>query len=163
MRSQADKVRPVSIVVLTVLAIVLGAFDLIIGAPALIFAFFIYCLTLIWKSILVTTLSLQSVSIFSMTVAVSYTAMACVYFITAHGYWTGRGWGWTLGLTSAILGMIPGVFSLVAGIILEIEFMSSVGVPNIVVNAIMVCLLTRLDVKEYFGRTPPTAPPTQTL
>ena len=87
---QVEKVRPLGIIVLTVLTVILGVFALMAGAFMFLAASF--------------------VSVHG-HMPMHYVVMACIYFVTAYGYWTGMGWAWMLGLALAILGIVLGVLS----------------------------------------------------
>jgi len=78
--------------------------------------------------------------------------MALLYLLLSYGLWTGKGWAWTISLILAGLGII---ISLV-GLILR----SAVGaIITLILDALIIYYLTRINVKAYFGKAQPLAYP----
>ena len=145
MWTPTERVRPLSIVVLTILALILGVLALLAGAAM----FLVAGLLAHMHSPMPMHMPMTLPAYMLMALGGFYVAVAVIYFVTAYGYWTGRGWAWIVGLALAILGIILGVISF------------PIGILDIIVNAVIIYLLTRPAVREYLGRAP--TPPTPTL
>ena len=61
-------------------------------------------------------------------------------FILSYGFWTGKGWSWTIGIIVTGLGLVINIVSLPNSII------------SLIINAIIIYYLTRPYVKQYFGK-----------
>jgi len=142
----AERVRPTSVIVLTVLAIILGVFALFAGAAMFLAAHILATVPQAHRYLPMFVSTTQM-----MILGGFYVGVACMYFFAAYGYWSGRGWAWILGIALAVLGLIFGVLSL------------PIGLLDVIVNAVIIYLLMRRDVKEYLGRAPPAYPPTPPL
>ena len=146
MWAPAERVRPTSVIALTVLAIIMGVFALLAGAAMFLAAHILATVPQAHRYLPLFVSATQMIILGGF-----YVGVACVYFFVAYGYWSGRGWAWTLGIALAVLGIIFGVLSL------------PIGLLDVIVNAVIIYLLMRRDVKEYLGRAPPAYPPTPPL
>ena len=61
-------------------------------------------------------------------------------FAIAYGYWSGKGWAWTLGMISAVLGILLGLIALPGGIF------------RIMISCLVIYYLTRPHVKTFLGK-----------
>lgn len=64
-----------------------------------------------------------------------------VDLIIAYGLFKGSGWAWMLCLIFAVISIVFGILTFPVGII------------TIIFNALIIYYLTRLNVKEFFGKT----------
>jgi len=146
MWAPAERVRPTSVIALTVLAIIMGVFALLAGAAMFLAAHILATVPQAHRYLPLFVSTTQMIILGGF-----YVGIACVYFFVAYGYWSGRGWAWILGIALAMLGIIFGILSL------------PIGLLDVVVNAVIIYLLMRRDVREYLGRAPPAYPPTPPL
>lgn len=140
MYTLAEKIRPLGIIILTVLAGILGLLAVFASAGMFLITF----LLAHWQGPMPMHMPAALPAFVLTLLGVFYMAVAVAYFVAAYGYWTGRGWAWTLGLSLAVLGIVLGIISL------------PIGILDVIVGAVMIYLLTRPAVKEYLRRAPPT-------
>ena len=119
-RTRAEGGRPLAITVLTVLAAVLGAQNLLPGATGLLAPGY-------------------PVAFMG---GLLYTGVALFYLATAYGYWMGRSWAWALGMVLAILVI---AFCAFTGCVLYDVYAQL----DVALNATIIYLLTRRKVREW--------------
>ena len=79
----------------------------------------------------------------------------CIYhFIVVYGFWKGKKWGWTLGMTTPVVPAI-GAIIIYLSVTTEhiLEAISYITFPSIILSIIIVVYLTRPHVKAYFGKS----------
>jgi len=74
--------------------------------------------------------------------------VASLYLLLSYGLWTGKGWAWTISLILAGLGIILSLVTLIlrGGV---------GGVIALILDAVIIYYLTRVNVKAFFGKTQP--------
>jgi len=78
--------------------------------------------------------------------------MALLYLLLSYGLWTGKSWAWTISLILAGLGIIMSLVGLIAR--------GAVGaIIALILNAVIIYYLTRINVKAYFGKAQPLTYP----
>ncbi len=146
--------RPTGVTILGVLAI-LGGLFLLVGGVVLIGVG-----TLAASQIAtgVTNAGYSGLSSLSTgTIATIVTVLGAVllilgllYLAYGIGFFTGKGWAWTLGMIGTVLGIILNIVQIALG-----SFTSAGG---LIIGLIIVYYLTRPHVKAYFGKGAPMAP-----
>lgn len=76
--------------------------------------------------------------------------LAIYHFTIVYTFWTGKKWGWTLGMILPLIPIIGGV--VIYSFSNKIEHIFEV-VPSIILGIIIVVYLTRPHVKAYFGKS----------
>ncbi|MEM3637250.1 MAG: hypothetical protein QXX17_07110 [Conexivisphaerales archaeon] len=69
--------------------------------------------------------------------------LGLLYLGLAYGFWTGKGWAWTVGVVLMILGIIIGI----AGLLVSLG-----SVVSILIYLLILYYLTRPHVKAFFGK-----------
>jgi len=68
-----------------------------------------------------------------------------LYLLLSYGLWTGKGWAWTISMVLAILGIILSLVGLIVR--------GGVGaVITLILDAVIIYYLTRVNVKAFFGK-----------
>ncbi len=131
--------RPVGVTILTILQIISGIGDILIGT-LLILAYAV-ATALIGGGPLPTAFLLLAIVAFGLGI---------FSFALAYGLWAGKGWAWGLSVIGAIIGLTLGAISLaVGGLTLE----SFTSLLPIVLYALILVYLNTGNVRAFFGRT----------
>lgn len=143
-------VRPLGLVILTVLQIISGIGDVFIGI-LLLFAYLV--LGVLGGGLLAAAFLLLGILAF---------ALGVFSFVLAYGLWAGKGWAWSLSVIGATIGLILGVLGLlVSGLTPD----SITDLIPIILSALVLVYLNTSSVRAYFGRPTdmilfrPAAPP----
>ncbi len=76
--------------------------------------------------------------------------LGILYLAYGIGFFSGKGWAWTLGMIGTILGIILNIVQIALG--------SFTSVGGLIIGLIIVYYLTRPHVKAYFGKGAQMAP-----
>lgn len=129
--------RPTGVTILTVLQILSGIGDILIGT-ILLFATLV--LGVLGGGVLAPAFLLLGLLAF---------AMGIFSFVLAYGLWTGKGWAWILSIIGAIIGLVLGVLGLfVGGLTLE----SLADLVPIILSVLILAYLNTNTVRAFFGR-----------
>jgi hypothetical protein len=71
--------------------------------------------------------------------------LGLLYFVIAYGFWSGKGWAWTLGVALMVISIIVNLAA-VAGI------GSTGSIVDIIINLVILYYLFRPHVKAFFGK-----------
>jgi len=147
--------RPAGVTIVTILEIIIGIGDVIIGSVLLILALI--------AGVLVGG-ALASALFFIDFVVIG---LGIFSLVLAYGLWTGKRWAWTLSVIGAIIGIILGVLVIAVNLAAGSGILESLSsspreplVPIILYGLILVFLCTR-NVRAFFGQR--YAPITQSL
>ena len=80
-------------------------------------------------------------------IAVVAAIIGILMLIDAYGLWAGKSWAWWLTIVLSFIGIILGLLSLPGGII------------TIAIDILIIYYFTRPHVKEFFGLSAPSPPP----
>ena len=132
--------RPVGVTILTILQIINGIGDVLLGI-LLLFAYVVVVALggggFLGAGLLALGLVAFTLGIFS--------------FVLAYGLWNGRGWAWGFSVIAAIIGLALGVLGLaVGGLTLE----SLTNLIPIIISALILVYLNTSNVRAFFGRSP---------
>ncbi|MGI0079348.1 MAG: hypothetical protein ACRECH_06960 [Nitrososphaerales archaeon] len=119
--------RPTGVTILAILEI-LGGLLLLFGAAAL------FAVSAIAGSIA----GVPMVGAFGAGLGAFLVILALLSFAVAYSFWTGKSWGWWLGLILAVLQIISGIITFPAGIL------------DLVIGFVILYYLTRPHVKVWF-------------
>ncbi len=76
--------------------------------------------------------------------------LGILYLVYGIGFFSGKGWAWTLGIIGTILGIILNIVQIALG--------SFTSISGLIIGLIIIYYLTRPHVKAYFGKGAQTAP-----
>jgi len=133
--------RPIGVTVLTILQIIVGIIDIMIGI--LLLAVYAFALAFIGMGFS------TAFAFFLIPLAIVFFAFGFISFVLAYGLWMGRPWAWVATIIFSIIGLIVGVVGLIFGNLANV-------VPIILYGLILVYLGTA-SVRAFFGR--PVGPP----
>lgn len=128
--------RPAGVTILTILQIIAGITDILIGILLLA----VYGLALEFIGITATL----GFTIFLIPLSIIIFAFGVGSFFIAYGLWTGRGWAWTASVLVAAVGLAMSILGLFLGNLTDV-------IP-IALDAIVLIYLSRYDVRLFFGR-----------
>ncbi len=128
--------RPTGVAILTVLQIISGIGDVLVGIILLFGAlvFGILVVGILGSALLLGMLAF-GLGIFS--------------FILAYGLWTGKGWAWSLSVIGATIGLVLGVLGLVVG---GLTLDSLADLVPIILSVLILVYLNTNTVRAFFGR-----------
>jgi hypothetical protein len=139
--------RPLGVSIIAVLVAIGGIFFVLGGIGLLVFAGFLTNMAMtggIPSNLPVTT---GFVFAASGAIAALLIIFGLIYILLSWGFWSGKGWAWTVGVIFLILGVILDLVSLsVAGVL---------GIGSLVgllINVLILYYLFRPHVKAYFGK-----------
>jgi uncharacterized membrane protein (DUF2068 family) len=134
--------RPVGVIVLTILQVLGGIGDIVLGA--LLILAYVVVSTFVGGGLIAAAVLLLSIVAF---------VIGILSFVLAYGLWAGKGWGWVLSIVAAIIGIVFGVLALVSSLASGGLTLANVAdlVPIILYLIILVYLNTR-NVRAFFGR-----------
>ncbi len=72
-----------------------------------------------------------------------------IALVVGIGFFSGRGWAWTLAIVFGIIDIVITIVEIVIG------FSSPTGIFGVIIQIIIIYYLTRPHVKAYFGKGPP--------
>jgi hypothetical protein len=140
--------RPVGVNIVTLLEIIIGIGDVIIGAVLLVLALIAGVLV---GGALATALFLIDFVVIGLGI---------FSLVLAYGLWTGKRWAWILSVIGAIIGIVLGVLVIAVSLVEGSGILESLSssprqplVPIIVYGLILAFLSTR-NVRTFFGRIP---------
>ena len=131
--------RPIGITILTMLQVVIGIVDILIGL--LVILAYVVLAAFVGQTLIATGLLLLALLAFGLGV---------FSFVLAFGLWTGKGWAWSLSVIGATIGIALGVLEI---IVIGFTVESIAYVVPIVLYVFMLIYLNTRTVKAYFGRT----------
>jgi hypothetical protein len=135
----ARRQRPLGVTILTILQIIGGIGDIILGV-LLLLAYAVVS-ALIGGGFLGTALLLLGMVAFGLGI---------FSFALAYGLWTGKGWAWIFSLIGALIGLMLGVVGrVVGGLTLE----NLANLIPIVLYALILFYLNTGNVRAFFGRS----------
>lgn len=126
-------IRPTGVTILAILE-ALGGLLLLFGAAAL------FALSALSGSTSGTSAG-GLIGVFGAALGAFLVILALISFAVAYSFWTGKPWGWWLGLILSVLQIISGLITF------------PVGVLNILIGIIILYYLTRPHVKVWFHKT----------
>jgi hypothetical protein len=140
--------RPVGVTIVTILEVIIGIGDVIIGS------------VLLFLALIAGVLGGGAVATALFLIDLVVIGLGVFSLVLAYGLWTGKRWAWILSVIGAIIGVILGVLVIavsLAGGSGILESLSSSPrqplVPIVVYGLILACLSTR-NVRTFFGRIP---------
>jgi hypothetical protein len=83
----------------------------------------------------------------SAALAIAYVAFAAAQGVVAWGFWTLRGWAWTLGVALQALNVVVGIVQLV---LVGLTGIGIQGLASIVVGAVLIAYLMRRRTLDAF-------------
>jgi hypothetical protein len=129
--------RPTGVAILTVLQIISGIGDVLVGI-ILLFGGLVF--GILGGGILGSALLLLGTLAF---------ALGVFSFILAFGLWTGKGWAWSLSLIGAMIGLVLGVLGIVVG---GLTVVSLAYLVPIILSVLILVYLNTNAVRVFFGR-----------
>ncbi len=78
-------------------------------------------------------------------VGIVFLALGIAYFVMAYGLLKGRGWGWTISLILAGIGIVAGIYHITQ---------NNIGgaIVSLIINGVIIYYLYRPNVKAFFGK-----------
>jgi len=133
--------RPASVTVLTVLHVIIGIIDIMLG--------FLLFLTYQQPGSFVASFIGVPVaySFFLVPIALAYFTIGILAFILTYWIWKGLGWAWLLSLILATAALVVGGFSVLIGALAS-------ALP-IAIYALIIIFLSLYPVRMFCGRTSP--------
>lgn len=131
--------RPIGITLLTLLQVVIGIVDILIGL--LVILAYVVLAAFVGQTLIASALLLLALLAFGLGV---------FSFVLAYGLWTGKGWAWSLSVIGATIGIALGVLEL---IVVGFRVESLAYLVPIVLYIFMLIYLNTRAVKAFFGRT----------
>jgi len=137
--------RPIGIIILTILQIIIGIGDIIIGIVLLILVLIAGVLV---GDPLATALFLIDFVVIGLGI---------FSLVLAYGLWTGKRWAWTISVIEAIIGISLGVLVIVVnlaegkGILESLSSSPREPLVPIIVYALILGLLMTTSVRTFFG------------
>jgi len=133
--------RPPGVTILTVLQILVGFIDILIGI--ILLAVYAFALSFVGMGFS------AAFAFFLIPLAIAYFAFGFISFVLAYGLWTGRPWAWTATMIISIIGLIIAIVGLIFG--------SLANVIPIIFYGLILAYLSTANVRAFFGR--PVGPP----
>lgn len=131
--------RPLGIMILTILEIISGIGDIVLGV-ILLLAYALFSV-LPGGGFLGTAFLLLGMVAFGLGI---------FSFALAYGLWTGKGWAWGLSIIGALIGLSLGVFGLALG---NLTVESLANLIPIILSALVLVYLNTGAVRAFFGRS----------
>ncbi len=76
--------------------------------------------------------------------------LGILYLVGGIGFFSGKGWAWTLGIIVTVIGIIQAI--------VQIAFGNYGSVLGLIIDVLILYYLTRAHVKAYFGKGPMSQP-----
>jgi hypothetical protein len=132
--------RPIGIAILAVLDIVVGVILLLAGLG----------LAAAGSSSMLATYGYGSLSGLVTILGGFFLLVGLLAVLVGWGFWTGKGWAWTLAVVLYVLGLLLSLLSLVSGIIPSIV--------SVLIEGLILWYLWRPNVRAYFRKGVPPPP-----
>ena len=143
-------VRPLGVVILTVLQVISGIGDVFIG------------ILLLFRSLALGVPGGGLVADAFLLLGILAFALGTFSFVLAYGLWSGKGWAWSLSIIGATIGLVLGVLGLVVS---GLKPESITDLIPIILSVLVLAYLYTSSVRAYFCRPAgiilfrPAAPP----
>ncbi len=134
--------RPFGILMLTILQIVSGIGDILLGI-VLILAYAVAS-ALVGGGLLATAFLLLGIVAFGLGI---------FSFVLAYGIWIGKGLVWGLSMIGALIGLALGLFGLASSASAGLTLESLTNLIPIILSAIVIVYLNTGPVRAFFGRS----------
>ena len=128
--------RPAGVTILTVLQIIVGFIDILIGI--ILVAVYAFALAFVGLGFS------EAFAFLLIPLAVVFFAFGFLSFLLAYGLWTGRPWAWAATMIISIVGLMIGIVGLIFGNYAE--------VMPVIFYGLILAYLSTANVRAYFGR-----------
>jgi hypothetical protein len=128
--------RPTGVTILTVLQIIVGFIDILLGI--ILLALYAFSLTFLGMGFS------TGFAFLLIPLALASFAFGFISFVLAYGLWNGRQWAWTSTMIISIIGLIVGIVGLIFG--------SLANVLPVIFYGLILAYLSTANVRAFFGR-----------
>jgi len=128
--------RPIGVTILTVLEIIVGIIDILIGF--LLLGVYVFALAFVGMGFS------TAFAFLLIPLAIASFLFGIISFVLAYGLWKGRPWAWLATMIISIIGLIVGVVVLIFG--------NLASILPIIFYGLIILYLCTASVRAFFGR-----------